>query len=332
VITYLGQQAADCAAANGQIEWVKMHSEFVQIAPAEVRTRRPSWLKVRMPAGEDYYALKGLMRGLALHTVCESARCPNIGECWGHGTATFMILGDQCTRRCGFCAVPKGRPRGHVDAEEPDRVARAAQSMGLSHVVVTSVDRDDLPDGGSGIFARVIEALRRAVPGAKVEVLIPDFRGSAESLQTVLSARPDVLNHNIETVRRLYPVARRGSGYERSLDLLAHARSLEPSIATKSGLMVGLGETFEEVCGVLEDLARVGVQLVTIGQYLRPSGEQLPVARFYSPEEFVALKLAGEAKGIRHVESGPLVRSSYHASEQTAALHSRHPQKSAVAV
>ncbi len=309
-----------------------MESDLVQIAPATRRVPRPPWLKVRMPAGENYFELKGLMRGLALHTVCESARCPNIGECWGHGTATFMILGDQCTRRCGFCAVPKGRPRGYVDAGEPERVARAAQLMGLSHVVVTSVDRDDLPDGGSGIFARVIEALRRALPQAQVEVLIPDFRGSAEALQAVLRARPDVLNHNIETVPRLYPVARRGSRYERSLELLTRSRALDPSVPTKSGLMVGLGETFEEVCGVLEDLAGIGVELVTIGQYMRPSGEQLPVARFYSPEEFAALKRAGEAEGIRHVESGPLVRSSYHAREQTAALHSEDKGASAASV
>ncbi|HEX5481407.1 MAG TPA: lipoyl synthase [Terriglobia bacterium] len=297
-----------------------MGTELIQIAPSAPRRKRPDWLKVRMPGGENYFELKGLMRGLNLHTVCESARCPNIGECWGHRTATFMILGNQCTRRCGFCAVPKGLPHGEVDSEEPERVARAAQVMGLRYVVVTSVDRDDLKDGGAGIFADTITALRRAIPQVKVEVLIPDFRGLDGALEAVLDANPDILNHNTETVPRLYPVARRGSRYERSLRLLARSREVNPEIPTKSGLMAGLGETFEEICFVLKDLAAAGVSIVTIGQYLRPSGEQLPVARFYSPEEFAALKKEGERAGIRHVESGPLVRSSYHAHEQTAAL------------
>jgi lipoic acid synthetase len=297
-----------------------MGLELIQIQPSIPRFPRPDWLRVRLPGGENYYELKGLMRGLGLHTVCESARCPNIGECWGHRTATFMILGDQCTRRCGFCAVPKGLPHGQVDWEEPDRVAQAAQAMELKYVVVTSVDRDDLKDGGSTLFALTIEALRRAIPQVKVEVLIPDFRGSNEALETVLKAKPDVLNHNIETVPRLYPAARRGSRYERSMRLLARSRELEPGIPTKSGLMVGLGETFEEVCEVLKDLKSVGVDIVTIGQYLRPSREQLPVARFYTPAEFALLKQEGERLGIRHVESGPLVRSSYHAHEQTAFL------------
>jgi lipoyl synthase len=298
-----------------------MESELVQIASSAPRVRRPEWLRVRLPGGKSYFDLKRLMRGLALHTVCESARCPNIGECWGHGTATFMILGEQCTRRCGFCAVPKGMPHGQVDREEPERVARAAATMGLKYVVVTSVDRDDLHDGGAAIFAYTVEALRSAIPEAKVEILIPDFRGSEDALKVVLRVRPDVLNHNIETVPRLYPVARRGSRYERSLTLLARSRELDPGVPTKSGLMVGLGETFEELCALLKDLAKAGVELVTIGQYLRPSREQLPVARFYSPGEFAALKREGELLGIRHVESGPLVRSSYHAHEQTAALN-----------
>lgn len=297
-----------------------MGAELVQIASLAPRVKRPDWLKVRLPGGENYYELKGLMRGLGLHTVCESARCPNIGECWGHRTATFMILGDQCTRRCAFCAVPKGLPHGEVDLQEPDRVARAAREMGLKYVVVTSVDRDDLKDGGSMLFAQTIEALRNAIPQVKVEVLIPDFHGSDEALENVLSAGPDILNHNTETVPRLYPVARRGSRYERSLRLLARSREINPEIPTKSGLMVGLGETFGEVCNVLKDLAAARVSIVTIGQYLRPSGEQLPVARFYSPEEFAALKQEGERAGIQHVESGPLVRSSYHAHEQTASL------------
>jgi lipoic acid synthetase len=301
-------------------------AELVQIGPNSRPARRPEWLKVRIPSGENYFELKGLMRGLELHTVCESARCPNIAECWHHRTATFMILGELCTRRCGFCAVPKGRPAGQVDWAEPERVAEAAENMGLKYVVVTSVDRDDLKDGGSTLFAQTIEALRRRVEGCKVEVLIPDFRGSDEALETVLKARPDVLNHNIETVPRMYPVARRGSRYERSLRLLQHSREIDPSIPTKSGLMVGLGETMEELFGVLGDLAGVGVDIVTIGQYLRPSGEQLPVARFYTPEEFAALKQEGLSRGLRHVESGPLVRSSYHAHEQSSSLDSQLKQ------
>jgi lipoic acid synthetase len=266
-------------------------SDLVQLQPSLARTPRPDWLKVRVPSGDNYFELKGLMRGLELHTVCESARCPNIAECWHHRTATFMILGNLCTRRCGFCAVPKGKPAGEVNWEEPARVAEAATGMGLQYIVVTSVDRDDLPDGGSDA-----------------------------ALETVLGAGPDVLNHNIETVPRLYPVARRGSIYERSLRLLRHSREIAPKIPTKSGLMVGLGETMEEACELLADLAAAGVDIVTIGQYLRPSGDQLPVSRFWKPEEFAALKQEGERRGIRHVESGPLVRSSYHAHEQRASV------------
>jgi lipoic acid synthetase len=295
-------------------------NDLVQLNEGRGRARRPEWLKVRVPGGDNYFDLKRLMRGLELHTVCESARCPNIGECWQHRTATFMILGNLCTRRCGFCAVPKGKPAGEVDWEEPGRLAEAAAGMGLKYVVVTSVDRDDLIDGGATIFALTIQALRKQIPGCRVEVLIPDFRGSEAALETVLAARPDILNHNIETVRRLYPVARRGSRYERSLRLLRRSREMVSEIPTKSGLMVGLGETFEEVCALLADLAAVGVDIVTIGQYLRPSGNQLPVARFWTPEEFASLKHEGERLGIRHVESGPLVRSSYHAHEQSAAL------------
>jgi lipoic acid synthetase len=295
-------------------------SELIHIAPARAQARKPEWLKVRVPTGENYFELKQLMRGLGLHTVCESARCPNVGECWAQRTATFMILGDLCTRRCGFCAVPKGLPQGELDWEEPERVAQAASQMGLKYVVVTSVDRDDLKDGGATIFAGTIEALRQRLVDCQVEVLIPDFRGSDEALEIVLRARPDVLNHNLETVPRLYPVARRGSRYERSLRLLRRSREIVPSIPTKSGLMVGLGETFEEMLAVLKDLSGVGVDIVTIGQYLRPSGEQLPVARFYSPHEFSALKQEGRRLGIRHVESGPLVRSSYHAHEQAQQL------------
>ncbi len=294
--------------------------DLVQIGLPQTSVRKPEWLKVRLPASDNYFQLKGIMRGLGLHTVCESARCPNIAECWTHRTATFMILGELCTRRCGFCAVPKGLPQGEVDWAEPARVAEAAVNMGLKYIVVTSVDRDDLEDGGATIFAQTIAALRERISGCRVEVLIPDFHGSDKALEIVLGAKPDVLNHNTETVPRLYPVARRGSRYERSLHLLRHSREIAPEIPTKSGLMVGLGETFDETCEVLKDLADAGVDIVTIGQYLRPSGEQLPVKRFYSPEEFAALKQAGERLGICHVESGPLVRSSYHAHEQTANL------------
>jgi lipoic acid synthetase len=311
--------ALNCAPGRVQ-DTMNEVGDLIQIGLPQTAARRPEWLKVRLPAGENYFDLKLLMRGLNLHTVCESARCPNIAECWQHRTATFMILGELCTRRCGFCAVPKGKPAGEVDWAEPARVAEAAAGMGLKYIVVTSVDRDDLDDGGATIFARTIDALRERLPGCQVEVLIPDFRGSDEALEVVLRARPDVLNHNIETVPRLYPVARRGSRYERSLRLLRRSHELAPAIPTKSGLMVGLGETFDETCAVLKDLAESGVGIVTIGQYLRPSGEQLPVARFYSPEEFAALKQQGEGAGIRHVESGPLVRSSYHAHEQTQRL------------
>lgn len=303
-----------------------MIGELVEIAPHPVRAPRPAWLKVRVPGGDNYFELKHLMRGLGLHTVCESARCPNIAECWSQRTATFMILGNLCTRSCAFCSVPKGKPLP-VDEEEPERVAEAAEAMGARYVVVTSVDRDDQPDGGAAIFARTIEALRRRLEGVEVEVLIPDFRGSDEALRIVLAAAPDVLNHNTETVPRLYPVARRGSRYERSLRLLARSREIAPSIPTKSGLMVGLGETAEEVASLLADLARARVDIVTIGQYLRPSGNQLPVARFYTPEEFAALKRTGERLGIPQVYSGPLVRSSYHAHEHTAALR-QHPKTS----
>ncbi len=284
---------------------------------------RPAWLKVRLAAGDNYHELKRTLRGLGLHTVCESARCPNLGECWEHRTATFMILGDQCTRRCAFCAVPKGRPAS-VDWDEPERVARAAEMMGLRYVVVTSVDRDDLTDGGATVFARTIAALRQRIPGCKVEVLIPDFRGSHTALEIVLGAGPDVLNHNIETVPRLYSVARRGSRYERSLGLLARSREIRPAIPTKSGLMVGLGETFDELTAALGDLSAAGVDIATVGQYLRPSRDQLPVARYYTPEEFADLKREGERLGIRHVESGPLVRSSYHAHEQSRSIAARH--------
>jgi lipoic acid synthetase len=259
--------------------------------------------------------LKALMRAENLHTVCEEARCPNIGECWEDRTATFMILGDVCTRRCGFCAVSHGRPVWE-DWEEPDRVGRTVARLSLEHVVVTSVNRDDLADGGAGIFARTIGAIRREAPGCRVEVLIPDFQGSPSALATVLVARPDVLNHNVETVPRLYREVRPGSRYERSLELFARARLHPTSPLTKSGIMLGLGETADELVATMRDLRDVGVQLLTLGQYLRPSPAHLPVVRYVPPEEFRALAGVGEGLGFRHVEAGPLVRSSYHAKKQ----------------
>jgi lipoic acid synthetase len=276
---------------------------------------RPEWLKARFPGGPNYHELKVLTNNLRLHTVCESARCPNIGECWDQRTATFMILGDVCTRRCGFCAVPKGAPLP-VDYEEPERVAQAVQRLGLLYAVVTSVNRDDRKDGGAEIFALTIEAIRRIRPECKVEVLIPDFQGSRDALATVLAARPDVLDHNTETVPRLYSVVRPGARFERSLELIARVRGMAPEIATKSGLMLGLGEDTGEVLDAMRSLVAHGCQILTLGQYLRPSMDHLPIARYYTPQEFTDLKREGEAMGFRHVESGPLVRSSYHARTQ----------------
>jgi lipoic acid synthetase len=282
---------------------------------------RPEWLKVRFFSGENYQDLKRILRGLALHTVCESARCPNQGECWEHRTATFMILGNICTRACGFCAVPSGRPLGPPDEAEPERVARAVQEMGLRYAVVTSVNRDDQPDGGSAIFARTIQAIRERVPGCKVEVLIPDFRGDWTALHSVVSARPDVLNHNLETVPRLYRQVRAGAVYERSLELLRRAKQSSPAMPVKTGMMLGLGETREEVLGAMADIHSQGVDILTLGQYLQPTAEHLPVARFVHPAEFAAYKRAGEQMGFGHVEAGPLVRSSYHAFEQEQSSH-----------
>jgi lipoyl synthase len=280
--------------------------------------RKPSWLKVRAPGGPQYMRLQALMREQNLHTVCEAARCPNIGECWEERTATFMILGDVCTRRCGFCAVAHGQPDWE-DWGEPDRVGATVSRMGLAHVVVTSVNRDDLADGGAEIFARTIAAIRREAPGCRVEVLIPDFQGSAAALETVLVARPDVLNHNVETVPRLYREVRPGARYERSLELFDRARRHETRPVTKSGVMLGLGETSEELAATMADLRAVGVQLLTLGQYLRPSPAHLPVVRYVPPEEFGELAARGAALGFRHVEAGPLVRSSYHAKRQVEA-------------
>jgi lipoic acid synthetase len=286
------------------------------------RGGKPDWLKVRAPGSANYLRLKGLMRELGLHTVCEEANCPNIGECWHHGTATFMILGDTCTRSCGYCNVTHGAPKP-PDADEPVNVASAIHALALDYVVVTSVDRDDLADCGASHFARTIEETRQRIPGCRLEVLIPDFKGDEAALRTVLDAGPDVLNHNIETVPRLYRTARPGGRYDRALQLLERSRKYAPSIPTKSGLMVGLGEQWDEVVQTLRDLRGVGCQIVTIGQYLRPSLANLPMARYYTPAEFAELKRIGLELGFGHIESGPLVRSSYHAHEQTESLE-RH--------
>lgn len=277
--------------------------------------RRPEWLRVRAPKGENYQELKQLMRGQSLHTVCEEARCPNIGECWGHKTATFMILGRVCTRSCGFCAVETGRPIG-LDWEEPKRVAEAVQQMGLRHAVVTSVNRDELKDGGAAVFASTIRWIRRLNPECKVEVLTPDFKGSTEALRVVMDAKPDIFNHNVETVPRLYKQVRPQAVYKRSLEVLKLAKELYPATRTKSGFMLGLGESNEEVLEVMRDMHEYDIDILTIGQYLRPSFQHLPIQRYASLEEFAALKVEGKKLGFRHVESGPFVRSSYHAHEQ----------------
>jgi lipoic acid synthetase len=283
------------------------------------RQAKPDWLKVRAPGSENYLRLKGIMRSLGLHTVCEEANCPNIGECWHHGTATFMILGDTCTRSCGYCNVTHGRPKP-PEEREPVNVASAVHAMALAHVVITSVDRDDLPDFGAAHFARTIAETRARIPSCRIEVLIPDFKGDEAALRCVLDAGPDVLNHNIETVPRMYRMARPGGRYDRALELLDRSRTYAPRIPTKSGLMVGLGEEWDELVATLRDLRTAGCQIVTIGQYLRPSLANLPMSRYYTPAEFAELKRIGLEMGFGHVESGPLVRSSYHAHEQVDAL------------
>ena len=291
-------------------------SQLVQIELGPpIRQPKPDWLKARAPVGDNFHNLKKLARGLGLHTVCESAQCPNIGECWNHKTATFMLLGDICTRRCGFCAVPKGRPEA-IDWDEPRRVAEAVATLGLKHAVVTSVNRDDDNVGGAKIFAETIREIRELVPDCRVEVLIPDFQGLEEPLRIVLEAKPNVLNHNTESVPRLYRVVRSGARYQRTLDLLSNAKQWDPDMVTKSGVMVGLGETTEELIEVFRDLGSRGVDILTVGQYLRPSKDHLPMARFYTPAEFVHLKNEALKFGFKHVESGPMVRSSYHAHEQ----------------
>ncbi|MBL8961356.1 MAG: lipoyl synthase [Gemmatimonadetes bacterium] len=280
--------------------------------------RKPPWLKVKAPGGANYIRLKGLMRELKLNTVCEEAHCPNVGECWEHGTATFMILGDVCTRNCAYCAVNHGRPPVY-DIEEPARVAAAAEQMSLRHVVITSVDRDDLPDFGAHIFAETIRLVHEKVPGCSVEVLVPDFQGNEDSIRKVLDAGPEIYNHNTETVPRLYKRARPGGRYERVMNIFRTAKRIAPSIPTKTGIILGLGEVVEEVLQVMRDLREVDVDILTLGQYLRPSDAHLPIDRYYTPEEFQQLREAGLAMGFRHVEAGPLVRSSYHAWEQVQA-------------
>ncbi len=280
--------------------------------------RKPSWLKVRAPGGENYVRLKGLMRDLDLHTVCEEAHCPNVGECWEHGTATFMILGSVCTRNCAYCAVAHGRPPTY-DITEPARVATAIGEMQLQHAVITSVDRDDLPDFGAFIFAETIRQIKARLPNCSVEVLVPDFQGNENSIRAVLDARPDIYNHNTETVPRLYKKCRPGGRYERVMNIFRAAKRIAPHIPTKTGIILGMGETIEEVVEVMRDLREVDVDILTLGQYLRPSDAHIALDRYYTPEEFKYLKEIGMEMGFRHVESGPLVRSSYHAWEQVQA-------------
>ncbi len=296
----------------GEVERPRSRGRGASNTAVPIDRARPDWLKVRLPTGPTYENLRRLMRGKELHTVCEEAHCPNMAECWGAGTATFMILGETCTRSCGFCAVKTGRP-GVVDADEPRRVGEAVAQMGLGHAVVTSVNRDELPDGGAAIFAETIREIRRQSPGTTVEVLIPDFVGRPESLDAVLAARPEILNHNVETVPRLYPRVRPQARYERSLALLRRTTERAPDLVCKSGIMVGLGETRDEVVETMRDIVSQGTDILTVGQYLRPSPIHLPIERYWTPAEFDDLRDVGMTMGFRHVEAGPLVRSSYHA-------------------
>ncbi|MGH2449946.1 MAG: lipoyl synthase [Candidatus Limnocylindria bacterium] len=302
----------------GEVERPRSRGRGTPNAVVPIDRARPEWLKVRLPMGPQVEELRRLMRSKELHTVCEEAHCPNMAECWGAGTATFMILGDTCTRSCGFCAVKTGRP-GAVDLDEPRRVADAVARMGLGHAVVTSVNRDELPDGGASLFAETVREIRRRSPGTTVEVLIPDFRGVVEALDAVLEARPEILNHNTETVPRLYPRVRPQAQYARSLAVLRHTKTAAPDLVCKSGIMVGLGERREEVLATMRDIRAQGTDILTIGQYLRPSPVHLPIERYWTPDEFVELRDAGMAMGYVHVESGPLVRSSYHAERHVRA-------------
>ncbi len=295
----------------------------IQLAP--VPKRRPDWIRVRAPMGESYENLKRLMRSKSLHTVCEEAMCPNIGECWGDGTATFLMLGNVCTRTCGFCDIQHGLPNA-MDWAEPLRVAQAVKDMELKHAVITSVNRDERADGGAPIFAMVIKRIRQIHPGCSIEVLIPDFKGSAEALKIVMQARPEILNHNVETVPRLFKQVQPQDNYDWAAATLTNAKLMEPDVLTKSGIMVGLGETMKEVKAVMRDQRSWGVDILTVGQYLQPSKKHLPIERYYTPEEFADLKEYGLGIGFRWVESGPLVRSSYHAAEQVRVLSTVHRQ------
>jgi lipoic acid synthetase len=297
-------------------------------APTAAPLRRPDWIKVRAPTGETVERLRGLMRSKSLHTVCEEAMCPNLGECWGSGTATFLMMGDTCTRSCGFCDVKTGRP-APLDWLEPERVARAVRSMKLRHAVITSVNRDEREDGGAPIFAMVIRRIRELQPGCSVEVLIPDFKGSIEALKIVMRARPEILNHNVETVPRLFKKVQPQDRYEWARATLSNAKQMDAEVLTKSGIMLGLGETLDEVKDVMGNLRSWGVEILTLGQYLQPSKKHLPIERYYTPEEFAELKRFGGEIGFRWVESGPLVRSSYHAEQQVRALSSIHQKQHA---
>src|SRR5271157_5234361 len=299
-----------------------------RVNPEKINTtprRRPDWIKVQAPSGETYEWLQSLMHKKALHTVCEEAGCPNMGECWGSGTATFLMLGDVCTRSCGFCDIKHGQP-APLDWLEPERVAQAVKAMGLKHAVITSVNRDERKDGGAPIFALVIQRIRQLLPGCSIEVLIPDFKGSLEALYMVMNARPEILNHNIETVTRLYKAVQPQDHYEWAEATLTNAKKLDPEVLTKSGIMVGLGETMDEIKAAMQDLRSWGVDILTIGQYLQPSRKHLPIDRFYTLSEFAELKEYGLSIGFKWVESGPLVRSSYHAAEQVRALSAVHHQ------
>ncbi len=287
--------------------------------------RKPPWLKVKAPGGSDYVSVKRMVRGLRLNTVCEEARCPNLGECWGHRTATFIILGDVCTRNCSYCAVAHGAPPEY-DEQEPVRLAEAAVKMELRHVVVTSVNRDDLPDGGARIFSECVEEIHRRLPETTVEVLVPDFAGSEAALSVVLESKPEIFNHNLETVRRLYALARPGGRYARALRLLRRAKEMRPEQLTKSGLMCGMGEEWDEVAAAMRELRNADVDILTLGQYLRPSAKHIAVGRFYTPDEFTQLQEIGISMGFRHVEAGPLVRSSYHAWEQATSAYGKATQ------
>ncbi|MBI3763793.1 MAG: lipoyl synthase [Chloroflexi bacterium] len=301
----------------------------IGVAPANTAApprpqRRPEWIKVRAPGGENYEQLRTLMRSKTLHTVCEEAMCPNIGECWGNGTATFLMMGDVCTRSCGFCDIKTGRP-APLDFDEPNRVAEAVKNMNLRHAVITSVNRDERKDGGAPIFAMVIRRIREIHPGCSIEVLIPDFKGSREALKIVMDARPEILNHNVETVPRLFKKVQPQDRYEWAQATLSNAKELDPDVLTKSGIMLGLGETLDEVKGTMRDLRAWGVDILTIGQYLQPSKKHLPIERYVPPDEFAGLKRFGlDELGFKWVESGPLVRSSYHADEQVRALSVVH--------